>query len=100
MPNFQLVETLKDPYLVVRSTMPSASYLHREVCSMAFLDTSYTTALHAPRGLLLKLIKTILDALVGWNNTRITRNILSQLSARELNDIGLAPGDIERISRH
>ena len=67
---------------------------------MAFVDTPYTTALHAPLGLLLKLIKTILDALVGWNNTRITRNILSQLSARELNDIGLAPGDIERISRH
>jgi len=35
----------------------------------------------------------------SWNDTRVTRNALSQLSMRELNDIGLAPGDIDRISR-
>ena len=67
---------------------------------MAFLDTSHTTALHPPLNLLSKLVKIIFDALVGWNDARVTRNILSQLSTRELDDIGLAPGDIEHILRH
>ena len=38
-------------------------------------------------------------AIIRWNDARITRNALSQLSLRELNDIGLVPGDIERIAR-
>jgi|TARA_B100000780_G_scaffold44590_1_gene27720 uncharacterized protein YjiS (DUF1127 family) len=84
----------------IKETMFTASPLHKEVYSMAFLDTSHTTALHPPRNLLSKLIKKIFDALISWNDTRVTRNILSQLSTRELNDIGLAPGDIERILRH
>jgi uncharacterized protein YjiS (DUF1127 family) len=39
------------------------------------------------------------QAIIRWNDARITRNALSQLSLRELNDIGLVPGDIERIAR-
>jgi uncharacterized protein YjiS (DUF1127 family) len=83
-----------------RETVLVASPLHKEVFSMAFLDTSHTTALHPPLNLLSKLVKIIFDALVSWNDARVTRNILSQLSTRELDDIGLAPGDIERILRH
>ena len=37
--------------------------------------------------------------IIQWNNARITRNALSKLSMRELQDIGLTPGDIDRISR-
>ena len=41
----------------------------------------------------------LFTAIIRWNDARITRNALSQLSLRELNDIGLVPGDIERIAR-
>ena len=34
----------------------------------------------------------------NWNDARVTRRTLSGLSDRELEDIGLARGDIERIS--
>ena len=34
----------------------------------------------------------------AWNDARITRNSLSKLSARELDDIGLSYGDIEKIA--
>ena len=33
-----------------------------------------------------------------WNDERITRNALGRLSDRELDDIGLCRGDIERIA--
>ena len=34
-----------------------------------------------------------------WNEARRTREILSRLSAHELDDIGLVPGDIDRIAK-
>ena len=34
-----------------------------------------------------------------WNERRATRNALSQLSDRELDDIGLTRGDINAIAR-
>lgn len=34
-----------------------------------------------------------------WNARRQTRNALSAMTDRELNDIGITRGDIERISR-
>jgi len=37
-------------------------------------------------------------AFAAWNDARITRNSLSKLSARELDDIGLTYGDIEDIA--
>lgn len=38
-------------------------------------------------------------AVVSWNNARITRNTLGKLTLRELDDLGLIPGDIEDIAR-
>ncbi|MCJ1901881.1 MULTISPECIES: DUF1127 domain-containing protein [Paracoccus] len=37
--------------------------------------------------------------IAAWNNARITRRELAQLTDRELSDIGLTRGDIERIAR-
>ncbi|WP_443089951.1 DUF1127 domain-containing protein [Yoonia sp.] len=37
-------------------------------------------------------------AVAAWNDARVTRNSLSKLSARELDDIGLSAGDIDNIS--
>ncbi|ABL68735.1 MULTISPECIES: DUF1127 domain-containing protein [Paracoccus] len=38
-------------------------------------------------------------ALSAWNDARVTRNALSRLTDRELDDIGLCRGDIEQIAR-
>ncbi len=35
----------------------------------------------------------------AWNDARVTRNTLENLSDHELNDIGLTRGDIDRVSR-
>lgn len=40
----------------------------------------------------------IFARLSAWNEARRTRDALSRLSAHELDDIGLAPGDIDRIA--
>ncbi len=37
--------------------------------------------------------------IAAWNNARITRRELARLTDRELSDIGLTRGDIERIAR-
>jgi uncharacterized protein YjiS (DUF1127 family) len=36
----------------------------------------------------------LIGAVVAWNDRRATRNALSALTARELEDIGLSRGDI------
>lgn len=41
----------------------------------------------------------IWTAVAAWNDARVTKNALSRLSDRELDDIGLCRGDIELISR-
>ena len=66
---------------------------------MAFLDTSRSTTLSTLRSAVAQFFAAMFNAIASWNDTRITRKALSQLSMRELNDIGLAPGDIDRISR-
>ena len=66
---------------------------------MAFLDKYRTTNLTKPRSIIIRFITNMFSELANWNDARVTRNALSQLSARELNDIGLVPGDIDRISR-
>lgn len=37
--------------------------------------------------------------ITAWNNARSTRRELNALTDRELSDIGLARGDIERVAR-
>ena len=66
---------------------------------MAFLDIYRLTTFTKHRSIIVKLISNMLNALANWNDARVTRNALSQLTARELDDIGLVPGDIDRISR-
>lgn len=41
----------------------------------------------------------IVDAVVSWNNARVTRDALARLSDRELNDIGLSRCDIDSVAR-
>lgn len=41
----------------------------------------------------------LFGAVAHWNDARRTREALSQLSSRELEDIGLTRGDIDAIAR-
>ena len=66
---------------------------------MAFLDIYRTTTFTKPLSIIVKFITNTLSELANWNDARVTRNALSQLTAQELDDIGLVPGDIDRISR-
>ena len=66
---------------------------------MAFLDTSRSSAMSASRTILANFAAAVSTAIIRWNDARVTRKALSQLTLRELNDIGLAAGDIERIAR-
>ena len=43
-------------------------------------------------------IGSIFAALAAWNDARVTKNALSRLTDRELDDIGLCRGDIDRIA--
>ena len=47
------------------------------------------------------VMTAVIGAVVAWNDARVTRNALAQLSDRELEDIGLARGDIALVvNRH
>ncbi|SMO93479.1 DUF1127 domain-containing protein [Ruegeria faecimaris] len=65
---------------------------------MAALDTTRTTT--GSFGLVGRIGATfamVVNAVVEWNDARVTRNALSGLSDRELEDIGLCRGDIEIV---
>lgn len=44
------------------------------------------------------LFSHIVELLISWNDRRATRNALARLSDRELDDIGLNRGDIDRVA--
>jgi uncharacterized protein YjiS (DUF1127 family) len=46
-----------------------------------------------------RILPDVVGRLAAWNDARVTRNALSRLSDRELEDIGLNRGDIEEIAR-
>jgi uncharacterized protein YjiS (DUF1127 family) len=62
---------------------------------MAVFETNRSEAV----GGLGSVVARMVSALNGWNETRVTRRELSRLSDRELDDIGLCRGDIERVAR-
>lgn len=62
---------------------------------MSAVDTNRMSFRASRNGLFGKMI----DAVVAWNEARITRSALSRLSDRELNDIGLTRYDIDRVAR-
>lgn len=64
---------------------------------MATLATTRTTA-GMSAGAITRFFVSATAAVAAWNDARITRNALSKLSARELDDIGLCIGDIDMIA--
>ncbi|MGV6804035.1 MAG: DUF1127 domain-containing protein [Ruegeria sp.] len=43
-------------------------------------------------------LASLVNAVVAWNDARVTRNALNGLSNRELEDIGLCRGDIDVVA--
>lgn len=62
---------------------------------MSAADTHHGLVRNARAGLVSRMIDTV----VAWNDARVTRNALSRLSDRELNDIGLTRYDIDAVAR-
>ncbi|MEY4984360.1 MAG: hypothetical protein RIR62_2626 [Pseudomonadota bacterium] len=67
---------------------------------MAAIDTTRP----APFGAIstyraIQFISAAVEAVKLWNEARVTRKVLSKLSDRELDDIGLCRGDVEMIGR-
>lgn len=65
---------------------------------MAAFDTTRTT--YAAPGFTTSVasrLATMFGAFVQWNDARMTRNALNNLTDRELSDIGLVRGDIEEV---
>ena len=44
-------------------------------------------------------LSALYTTFLAWNDARVTRRALSQLSDHELEDIGLVRGDIDTIAR-
>ena len=42
-------------------------------------------------------VAALLGAVAAWNDARLTRRALAQLNERQLDDIGLTRGDVERM---
>lgn len=68
---------------------------------MAAFDTTRPFATVTSGAGAANIFSRAFGAVAAWNDARVTRNELEKLTARELNDIGLVPGDIEEIAvRH
>ncbi|MGA9254111.1 MAG: DUF1127 domain-containing protein [Roseobacter sp.] len=66
---------------------------------MAIFDTTRTTygsANAASR--FYTVFSSAVAAIVAWNDARVTRNSLSNLTDRELEDIGLSRADIDSVA--
>ncbi len=66
---------------------------------MAALDTTRaTTGSLGPAGRIGGIFASAVSAVIEWNDARMTRNALSGLTDRELEDIGLCRGDIDVVA--
>ncbi|UYV36317.1 DUF1127 domain-containing protein [Rhodobacteraceae bacterium D3-12] len=65
---------------------------------MAAIDTPRVHFASGTNGRIGRFFNSVLASVIAWNDARVTRNVLSQLSDRELEDIGLCRGDIEDLA--
>ena len=66
---------------------------------MAAFDTTRTYGSLGFAGRIGATFSAFAEAIVDWNDARVTRNALSGLTDRELEDIGLIRGDIDSVSQ-
>ncbi len=65
---------------------------------MASIEFTRTEQVNASNGHIGQFFAPLVAMVKAWNDARITRNALSTLTDRELDDIGLCRGDIEIIA--
>ena len=65
---------------------------------MAAIDSPRVTLTAGTHGRIGQVFASLQARLVAWNDARVPRNALSQLTDRELEDIGLCRGDIETLA--
>jgi uncharacterized protein YjiS (DUF1127 family) len=75
--------------------LPSGRALSKQVMNMSTMEMNRSAAV----GGVGNVVANLFSMLSAWNDARLTRRELNNLSDRELNDIGLARGDIGRIAR-
>ena len=64
---------------------------------MAYQYTTRTLDTAPLFGRAVRFAYEAMDGLRTWNDARVTRKALSALTDRELNDLGLGRGDIDRV---
>ncbi len=67
---------------------------------MAILDLSRAVDRNGPiSDAISRFVYMVVSSVISWNDARKTYKALSQLTAHELDDIGLCRGDLDSISR-
>lgn len=60
--------------------------------------SAYNTNPAMAHGFFSSMAARFFGAVAAWNDARMTRNELAKLTDRELDDIGLTRGDIDRVA--
>mgnify|MGYP001801339609 CR=1 FL=1 len=64
---------------------------------MAYINLTTARSANAMAGAQ-DFLTSMVSSVLGWNQVRRTRDALNKLSDHELEDIGLARGDIESVA--
>ena len=75
--------------------LPDGRAILKRVMNMSTMEMNRRAAV----GGVGNIVANLFSMLAAWNEARATRHELNSLSDRELNDIGLTRGDIERVAR-
>lgn len=84
-------------YLAFHKDKANRNPIHERIKDMAAFDTT-TFGSHGLVGRIGSTLATLIGSVAAWNDARVTRNALSKLSNRELEDIGLVRGDIDAVA--
>ena len=71
---------------------------HKEVRKMAVLNSVRPVSAAPSKGSFVQMISSAFAAIADWNDARNTYKALSKLTDRQLDDIGLNWGDVEKMS--
>jgi uncharacterized protein YjiS (DUF1127 family) len=66
---------------------------------MALFDTARPAGLVGNAQRIGGMFVSAFGAVSAWNDVRVTRNTLETLTNRQLEDIGLTRGDIDRVAK-